>query len=477
MSVPNIVPDDLQVDDARKVFVSRVPRSYDGDRLQLEMENILGAGTVESSTILWDTEEDCSRGSAFVVFTTKEHRSVAVKRGSFKVSIGKSKSKIMHVAEVERQREGRGRDSGVCFLWKQGTCTHGEQCRFSHTGEGSCVDVKASTKKKKCFAFKKGKCKRGDSCPFAHVGTQKVKAPSSTSSTSSTSFTSSASSTSSSPSTTDTTTITTPPDSQKTCFNWQKKGKCRKGDACAYKHETPEELAARKSIQTKKDKKSSKKRKRQEMAQKEGGPNYAPLTVRVFGLAYTSTEQDVRGFFDACGTVVELEFPLWEDSGRSKGFCQIKFESEEQVDRAIAMDGKEMQGRWLRIQRGKMFSSWGVKKGGEQGEEAEAATSSSSGSVADTNAKRIKQTKTIFLGNLDWKLSKRVLRRACEALYGKVTSVRLQKPDNPLDATTGEKRNNAGYAHVTFETVEIAKKAVGMNGEELLGRTATVDWA
>ena len=119
----------------------------------------------------------------------------------------------------------------------------------------------------------------------------------------------------------------------------------------------------------------------------------------------------------------------------------------------------------------------GAEKGGEKGEEEEATTSSSSGSVADTNAKRIKQTKTIFLGNLDWKLSKRVLRRACDALYGKVTSVRLQKPDNPLDATTGEKRNNAGYAHVTFETVEIAKKAVGMNGEELLGRTATVDWA
>jgi hypothetical protein len=92
MSVPNIVPDDLQVDDARKVFVSRVPRSYDGDRLQLEMENILGAGTVESSTILWDTEEDCSRGSAFVVFTTKEHRSVAVKRGSFKVSVVNGKA-------------------------------------------------------------------------------------------------------------------------------------------------------------------------------------------------------------------------------------------------------------------------------------------------------------------------------------------------------------------------------------------------
>jgi nucleolin len=452
------IPDDMKLDDARKVFVSRVPRSFDGSRLQLEMEKVLGENTIESSTILWDNDEDRSRGSAFVVFKDKQTRSDAVKAGFFKVSVGKSKTKIMHVAEVERQREGRGRDGGVCFLWKQGNCTHGDTCRFAHTGEGSCKIVTESKKKKKCFAFKKGKCKLGDKCNMLHV----------TSSASS----SSSSSSSSSPTASS---INSPPSNNsnepKPCFNWQKKGKCRKGDACTYKHETKEESIAREMKKSKKDKKSSKKRKRQETATRESGPNYAPLTVRVFGLAYTSTEKDIRDFFSACGTIVELDIPLWEDSGRIKGFCQITFLSEENVDRAVQLDGKELNGRWLRIQRGKMFSSWGVKKGRAIEEEDESSSS------ALANAKRLKDSKTIFLGNIDWKLSKRVLRRACDALYGKVSSIRLQKPKNSLDPATGEKINNSGFAHVTFDTIEIAEKAVSMNGEELLGRKATVDWA
>ena len=474
--------DDLQVDDPRKVFVSRVPRTFDGPRLQGVLELALGAGCIESCDILWDVEEDHSRGAAFVVFKEKEMRSTAVKQGSFKVTTGKKngkKNQIMYVAEVERQREGRGRDGGVCFLWKQGTCTHGESCRFAHTGEGSCVENKASTKKKRCFAFKRGKCKAGDACPFVHEA--------STSLSSSTSSESSASSESSSAASTD----------QKPCFNWQKKGKCRKGDACTYKHESKEETAARKNAKTKKDKKSSKKRKRQEMAQKESGHNYAPLTIRVFGLAYTSTEKDVRQFFNKCGTITEFEMPLWEDSGRSKGFCQLKFMSEENVDRAIALDGKELDSRWLRIQRGVMFSSWGVKKGEDSNEAGgtdgvvvgggggnssssnnkRSSSSMSSGNSSSSSSKKTKDSKTIFLGNLDWTLSKRALRRACDAAYGKVTSVRMQKPDNPVDSTTGTKSNNTGYAHVTFETLEIAEKAVSMNGQELLGRTARVDWA
>jgi nucleolin len=280
-----------------------------------------------------------------------------------------------------------------------------------------------------------------------------------------------------------------------------KKGKCSKGDKCPYNHETAEETASRKAASDKKDKKSTKKRKRQENSRPGDsgvdGPNYAPLTVRVFGLSYDSTEEDVRHFFKACGTIMEIDMPLWEDSGRSKGFCELKFLSEENVTRAVALDGDEMQGRWLRIQRGKMFSSWGVKKGSDESSENGGENGGENGSESgETKRKRIVgiggageggssggaggnpgQSKTIFLGNLDWSLSKRALRRACDALYGKVTSVRMQKPDKVSDMPSGGKTQNTGYAHVTFAELETAEKAVSMNGEELLGRKATVDWA
>ena len=482
MSETNVIPEDLKVDDPRKVFVSRVPRSFDGPRLQKEMEDILGAGCVETCDILWDNEEDRSRGSAFVVFKDQAMRSAAVKHGTFKVSTGK-KNQIMHVAEVERQREGRGRDGGVCFLWRQGTCTHGDSCRFAHSGEGSCLrSTKLEPKKKKCFAYKKGKCKAGDACPFRHVGMPKTSSSSSLSSTT----------------TTTTTTTNAKDNSVKACFNWLKKGKCNKGDKCPYNHETAEETASRKAARDKKDKKSTKKRKRQENSRPGDsgvdGPNYAPLTVRVFGLSYDSTEADVRKFFKTCGTITSFDMPLWEDSGRSKGFCELKFLSEENVRRAVAFDGDELHGRWLRIQRGKMFSSWGVKKGtnesGETGENGESGGTKrkrivgaggggggEEGGSSSSGGGNPSQSKTIFLGNLDWSLSKRALRRACDALYGKVTSVRMQKPDKVSDTPSGGKTQNTGYAHVTFAELVTAEKAVSMNGEELLGRKATVDWA
>jgi hypothetical protein len=67
----------------------------------------------------------------------------------------------------------------------------------------------------------------------------------------------SSSSTSSAPTTTSTN--QKDPHDQKACFNWQKKGKCRKGDRCSYKHETKEELAARNATrQNKKNKKNKK---------------------------------------------------------------------------------------------------------------------------------------------------------------------------------------------------------------------------
>jgi RNA recognition motif-containing protein len=52
---------------------------------------------------------------------------------------------------------------------------------------------------------------------------------------------------------------------------------------------------------------------------------------------------------------VELTFPRFEDSGRSKGYCGILFQSPKAVAKAIELDGKELHGRWLQVQAGKMY--------------------------------------------------------------------------------------------------------------------------
>ena len=59
--------------------------------------------------------------------------------------------------------------------------------------------------------------------------------------------------------------------------------------------------------------------------------------------------------FQHCGPIVELTFPTFEDSGRSKGYCGILFQSPKAVAKAVELDGKELHGRWLRVQAGKMY--------------------------------------------------------------------------------------------------------------------------
>jgi len=50
-----------------------------------------------------------------------------------------------------------------------------------------------------------------------------------------------------------------------------------------------------------------------------------------------------------------VEFPRFEDSGRSKGYCGVLFQSPKAVAKALELDGEELMGRWLRVQAGKML--------------------------------------------------------------------------------------------------------------------------
>ena len=79
------------------------------------------------------------------------------------------------------------------------------------------------------------------------------------------------------------------------------------------------------------------------------------MSVRVFGMNYETTEEDIRSFFAECGPIQDVTFPIFEDSGRSKGYCGVWFSSPKAVSKAVELDGQELQGRWLRIQAGKMY--------------------------------------------------------------------------------------------------------------------------
>ncbi|KAG7358722.1 RNA-binding protein [Nitzschia inconspicua] len=366
--------------DKYKIHISRVPTKFTEeiveriltDKLKENIAGNCGDKIVSKVELIYPRDEsgerhgkdgneakDCSeiekghrnevedhRGFGFVSFSSQQALDMAIKlqivKGGRKVT--SKKLYTMHLrpyqekSSPEQADDQDGRD--VCYLWSLHRCTYGDDCKFKHVGPGGCLsnekdelnETERQRKKKgKCFAYKKGKCSKGDECSFSHDFEPDVKGESSEEIAAKDK-------------------AKTKSNDQKDCINWKTKGKCRKGDKCVYRHD-PELL--KKAL----TKKAKNKRKRDEGMDGENGKQAKkekqPLTIRIFGLSYACTEDDVRQFFEECGIINKILFPKFEDSGRSKGYCGIWFASPKAVAKALELDGTEFQGRWLRIQSGK----------------------------------------------------------------------------------------------------------------------------
>jgi hypothetical protein len=216
-------------------------------------------------------------------------------------------------------------------------------------------------RKGKCFAYKKkGRCPKGDDCPFSHDFEPDVVVVATAADTTTTTTTTN--------STSATCRVVPLSSSEKDCINWKTKGKCRKGDQCPYKHDPLLRQKALAKIAKKKrlregggteadndiddnnDNNNNQKRRRKEKQ---------PLSVRIFGLSYDTTEAQLRDFVESTAghPVKSIVFPRFEDSHRSKGYCGVYFASPRAARDAVEKcDQAELHGRWLRVQTGKSMT-------------------------------------------------------------------------------------------------------------------------
>lgn len=378
-------------DEGYKIFVSRVHASFDKNTVQRLLEEALGAESIVEVALVYPKPEDSGeaaaaaaaaietedpdrlqeqhRGFAFVTLVSdvvqQKALDLGIVRGGAKPNSTKKHTMYLRPVVREDEEDLEGADKGICFLWSKLRCPYGDSCKFSHQGEGGCLAATKSCdetkgKVKKCFDFRKGKCKLGESCPFSHdfiVPGKELVVPRS--------------------------------EAEKDCINWKTKGKCRKGEKCPYRHD--EKI---RDVVLNKTKLQNANRE---------AKNREPLSIRVFGLSYETTEDDVRGYFEDCGKIVEITFPKFEDSGRSKGYCGVLFQSPKAVAKAVEKDGSELHGRWLSVQGGKMY----LKKW-EADEDARKEGITRNGRDNDvTDQQSIKNTESDQVGEFGQKVKRR----------------------------------------------------------------------
>lgn len=75
------------------------------------------------------------------------------------------------------------------------------------------------------------------------------------------------------------------------------------------------------------------------------------MKVFVGNLAYSLTNEELSAFFSQFGEVLSARIIKDRESGRSRGFAFVEFNSEEAVEAALKATDQELSGRNLNIRR------------------------------------------------------------------------------------------------------------------------------
>jgi nucleolin len=175
-------------------------------------------------------------------------------------------------------------------------------------------------------------------------------------------------------------------------------------------------------------------------------------TIFVGRLSWSVDNDRLAQEFAHCGEVESAIVQMDRDSGKSRGFGYVRFTTSEAVEKALLMNGQEIDGRAVNIDR-----STAPDK--SQAREKRAQTFGDQTSPPSA---------TLFVGNLSYNVSEDTVWSFFND-YG-VKSVRL-----PTDRETGRPK---GFGYVEFEDIDGAKKAFeATNGAEIDGRSVRLDYS
>ncbi len=87
----------------------------------------------------------------------------------------------------------------------------------------------------------------------------------------------------------------------------------------------------------------------------------------VGNLSYAVDESHLEQLFSTYGSVDEVALIKDRDTGRSKGFAFVTFNSQEAAEKALEQNGKELEGRTLRVNHARERNDRGGNRSGGGG--------------------------------------------------------------------------------------------------------------
>ncbi len=72
-------------------------------------------------------------------------------------------------------------------------------------------------------------------------------------------------------------------------------------------------------------------------------------TVFVGNIPFTTTQDQLQSIFGSFGQITEVKIPTNRETGKSRGFAFVTFESEDSANQSLSVDGTDCGGRAIRV--------------------------------------------------------------------------------------------------------------------------------
>ena len=72
-------------------------------------------------------------------------------------------------------------------------------------------------------------------------------------------------------------------------------------------------------------------------------------TIFIGNLPFSTTKMDLQSLFETFGTITNIHIPVNKETGQARGFAFVSFESSENAESALSVNGQDVKGRSIKV--------------------------------------------------------------------------------------------------------------------------------